>query len=160
VINRPTVKYLEDFRPGTNETIDGYLLTAEEMIDFAKKWDPQPMHTDPEAAKGSNYGGLIASGAYLMAIAVHQLVTGPVRVATIGALGLDEVRFLEPARPGDVISVTSECIETRLSNSKPDRGVVRNRITLCNQRGKTLLSYIDTLLVARRPARMADTGPG
>lgn len=149
-MNNEPKRYFEDFTVGEIETIDGYRITVEEMIDFAKKWDPQPMHIDPEAAKASRHGGLIASGAYLMAISVHQLVTLPMPTATIGALGVDEMRFLGPARPGDTITVTRECLDVHPSKSKPDRGVVRNRITLSNQDGKPLLTYIDTLLIARR----------
>lgn len=152
MINEPALKYLEDFTPGETETIDGYLVTTEEIIDFAKKWDPQPMHIDPKAAQTSNYGGLIASGAHLIAIAVRQLVARPARIATIGVLGLDQVRFLEPARPGDVIRLVRECIEARPSNSRSDRGVVRNQVTLSNQHDKRLLTYTDALLVARYPS--------
>ena len=146
------MRYLEDFKPGETETIDGYLLTEEEIISFAQKWDPQPMHIDPEAAKTSHFGGLIAAGAHLMAIGVHQLYARPTRPAVIGVMGLDHVRFLEPARPGDLIALLRECIEVRPSRSKPDRGVVRNRVTLINQHGKSLLRYEDTILVLRRPS--------
>jgi len=146
------MKYFEDFVVGETETIGGYLITAEEIVTFAQKWDPQPMHVDSEMAQASSFGGLIASGVHLIAIALHQLITRPTRVAIIGALGLDKLRFLEPARPGDVIKLTRECIKTHPSNSKPDRGVVRNKITLTNQDGKHLLNYIDTILVERRPS--------
>lgn len=145
------MKYFEDITLGESESIDGYVITAEEITEFARKWDPQPMHVDPNAAQKSNFGGLIASGAHLIAIVVRQLVTSSTPIAVIGALGLDEVRFLEPVRPGDVIRLTRECIEVSPSTSKPDRGVVRNRITLSNQHGKRVLSYVDTLLVLRRP---------
>jgi acyl dehydratase len=151
VLKASCMKYLEDFTLGETEIIDGYLITAEEIISFAQKWDPQPMHTDPKVAQTSSFGGLIASGVHLIAIAVHQLVTSPTPVATIGAVGVDHLRFLEPGRPGDVVRVSSECIEVRPSNSNPDRGVVRNKVILVNQDGKHLLSYVAILLISRRP---------
>jgi acyl dehydratase len=150
MLNEPGMKYCEDFTVDEIETIDGYLITAEDIISFAQQWDPQPQHTDPKKAQASHFGGLIASGAHLIAIAVHQLFSHPPRLATIGVVGLDDVKFLEPARPGDVVSLTRKCIEVRSSRAKPDRGVVRNKITLSNQDGKHLLSYVDTILVKRR----------
>ena len=146
------MKYFEEFTPGDTETTEGYQVTVEEIIDFAMKWDPQPMHTDPDAAKASGFGGLVASGVHLIAMAVRLLVTRPTHAAVIGALGVDQLRFLHPARPGDVVKVTIECMEARPSSTKADRGVVRSRVTLRNQRGEDLLTYVDALLVARRPA--------
>lgn len=145
------MKYFEDFREGETATTRGYELGASEIIDFARRWDPQPMHIDPAAASALPQGGIIASGAHLLAISVRQLVTQHDQVAVIAGLSWDEVRFLHPAHPGDVLSLTRECIEVRPSRSKSDRGIVRNRITLRNQDDDELLSYVDTLLVARRP---------
>jgi acyl dehydratase len=145
------MKYLEDFRPGEIVTIPGYELEASEIVAFARQWDPQPMHTDPEVANALPFGGLIASGLHLLAIAVRQLVSQPGHVAVIAGLSVDEVRFLHPARPGDTLTVTRECIDARASDTKPDRGIVRNRITVRNQNGDVLTTYIDTLLVSRRP---------
>lgn len=145
------MKYLEDFREGETETVGGYSLDAPQVVEFARQWDPQPMHTDPDAARQLPAGSLIASGAHLLSITVRLLVTRPNPVAVIAGVSWDEVRFLKPARPGDVLSLTRECIEARPSSSKLDRGTVRNRITLRNQNGDALLSYIDTIIVARRP---------
>ena len=145
------MKYFEEFTPGDAETTEGYQVTAEEIIDFARKWDPQPMHTDPDAALASGFGGLVASGVHLIAMTVRLLVTRPTHASVIGALGLDQFRFLHPVRPGDVVRVTIECLGARPSSTKPDRGVVRSRVTLRNQRGEDLLTYVDALLVARRP---------
>lgn len=145
------MKYLEDFHAGETEKVGEHYLTQEEIIEYAKKWDPQSFHTDPEAARNSVFRGLSAAGTHLIAITVLHLVTHQPRVSVLALLGWDEVRFLGPARPGDVLTLHRECLEVRPSGSKPDRGVVRNRLTLSNQEGQTLLSYVDTILVARRP---------
>lgn len=146
------MKYLEDFVVGQVEKIGEYNLTREEIIEFGKKWDPQFFHTDPQAAEKSVFSGLIAAGTHLMAITVLQLVTHQPRVSILAGLGWDEVRFLDPARPGDTLTLFRKCLETRPSTSKPDRGVVRNQLTLCNQDGQPLLSYVDTIWVAKRPS--------
>jgi len=147
-----SMKYLEDFVLGEVEKVGEYLLTQEEIIEFGKKWDPQFFHIDPEAADKSVFSGLIAAGAHLVAITVLQLVTHQPRVSVLAGLGWDEVRFLGPARPGDTLTLFRECLEIRPSTSKLDRGIVRNRLTLGNQNGQPVLSYVDTILVAKRPS--------
>ena len=146
------MKYLKDFGLGEIEKVGEYHLTQEEIIEFGKKWDPQFFHLDPEAADQSVFQGLIAAGTHLIAITVLQLLTHQPRVSVLAGLGWDEVRFLGPARPGDTLTLFRECLEIRPSTSKPDRGVVRNRLTLYNQNGQSLLSYVDTILVAKRPS--------
>lgn len=146
------MKYFEDFAPGEIEKVGEHHLTQEEIIEYGKKWDPQFFHIDPEAANKSVFQGLIAAGSHLIAITVLHLITHRPRVSVVAGLGWDEVRFLGPARPGDTLTLFRECLETRPSTSKPDRGVVRNRLTLTNQKGKSLLSYVDTILVATRPS--------
>ena len=146
------MKYLEDFVLGEVEKVGEHHLTQEEVIEFGKKWDPQFFHIDPEAANKSVFQGLIAAGTHLIAITVLHLITHEPRVSVLAGLGWDEVRFLEPARPGDTLTLFRECLEIRPSTSKFDRGVVRNRLTLSNQKGQSLLSYVDTIMVAKRPS--------
>jgi len=146
------LKYLEDFVLGEVEKVGEHHLTQEEVIEFGKKWDPQFFHIDPEAANKSVFQGLIAAGTHLIAITVLHLITHEPRVSVLAGLGWDEVRFLEPARPGDTLTLFRECLEIRPSTSKFDRGVVRNRLTLSNQKGQSLLSYVDTIMVAKRPS--------
>ena len=145
------MKYFEDFVVGEIEKVGKYHLTKEDIITFARKWDPQYFHIDQEAADKSVFSGLIAAGTHLLAITVLQLVTHQPRVSVLAGLGWDEVRFLGPARHGDTLTLFRECLEIRPSASKQDRGVVRNRLTLSNQNGHSLLSYMDTILVAKRP---------
>ncbi len=146
------MKYFEDFRVGDRSAFGAHPVSRDEIVELAARWDPQPFHVDEKAAAASTFGGLTASGAHLVAITVSLIVTRDEKVAVIAALGWDEVRFLAPVRPGDVLSLAHECLEARASRSKPDRGVVRNRVTAVNDRGEPVLSYVDTILVARRPA--------
>jgi acyl dehydratase len=146
--------YFEDFTPGEVLTLGAHSVTADEIIEYAKKWDPQPRHIDPEAAKESSFGGLVASGAHIFAISVRLLVTQNPLVAVIAVVGCDKVRFTQAVRPGDVLTSYFECVETRPSRTKADRGIVRNKVTLVNQNGEQVLSYIDTILVFKRLTQM------
>ncbi len=145
------MKYLEDFVPGEIEVAGDYVLPLGEMIDYSKIWDPLPFHIDPDSDESKRLGGVIAAGTQLVAITVRTLVNHPPKVAIIVGLGWDEVRFHQPARPGDTLTVTRQCLEARPSKSMSDRGVVRNRITLTNQNGELVLSYIDAILVTKNP---------
>ena len=144
-------RYFEDFIPGEVLTLGTSPVTAEEIIEYAEKWDPQPRHIDPIAAKESSFGGLIASGSHIFAISVRLLVTQNPQVAVVAVVGCDRVRFTRPVRPGDVLTSYAECVETRPSRTKADRGIVRNKITLVNQNGERVLKYIDTILALKRP---------
>ena len=144
------MKYFEDFVLGEVEKVGEYHLTEDEIIEFAKQWDPQFFHIDPEVARKSVFSGLIAAGTHLLAVTVLKLVTHEPRVSVLAGLGWDEIRFLGPARPEDILTLVRECLEVRPSDSKPDRGIVRNRLTLSNQKGQPVLSYVDTILVAKR----------
>ena len=152
------MKYFEDFVPGEIEIVGDHSLSPSEIVEYGQAWDPQPMHVGPESAAGAELGGLVAAGTHLMAITVLKLITHLPKVAVIAGLGWDEVRFHRPARPGDRLTVTRECLDVCPSRSKNDRGVVRNRITLTNQAGELVLSYIDTFLVASRPVDRPNTG--
>lgn len=145
------MKYLDDFTPGEKVKVGVHHVTSEEIVTFARAWDPQPVHIDPYSASASPFGGLIASGAHIVAISVELLVTsGEQPVAIIAALGWDKVRFLAPVRPGDTLTLTRHCLEARPSESKPDRGVLRNELVLTNQAGTAVLSYEDSILVRTR----------
>ena len=132
------------FLEGPSQIID-----REEMVEFAKKWDPLPIHLDEEFAR--DYGGLTASGPYLLALRIrliHRLDRQP---AAIASFGYDEVRFLAPVHAGDELAIRLDIENKRVSLSKPDRGIVNMRQSLINQNGKTVLTVLDNLLVRRRP---------
>ena len=143
--------YFDDIRPGDAMQSPTYSIAQEEMVDFARRWDPVPMHIDPEAAATVTGGGVTASGAYVLAVRSRLLHALPESAAIIGSAGYDEVRFHEPVRAGDVVHVVMEWLEVRASRSKPDRGVVKVRISLVNQNDVTVMSHLDTLIVQRRP---------
>jgi acyl dehydratase len=149
--------YFEDLELGRRRRVGSYLLTREESIAFAERWDPQPFHVDPDAAERSIYGGLTASSLHLFAICTRLFFDWPERIAILAMLGKDAVRFPSPARPGDELSYSTECTEKRESRSKPDRGIVTLADELRSPRGEIVLAQQVTLLVSCRPG--ASAGP-
>ncbi len=143
--------YFEDLDVGYESVVGEYRLTEEEVIDFARRWDPQPFHVDAAAARDSIYGGLTASSLHLFAICTRLFFDHADRIVVLAMLGKDEVRFPNAARPGDVLTYRTECVERRPSRSQPDRGIVTLEDTLANEKGETVLSQKVTLLVSRRP---------
>ncbi len=144
--------YFEDLEVGYRSRVGSYVLSADEIVAFARRWDPQPFHVDEEAARRSLYKGLTASSLHLFAICTRLFFDHPDRIAVLAMLGKDEIRFPHPARPGDELGYVTECIEARASRSKPDCGIVTLADTVENQRGETVLTQKVTLLVARRPS--------
>jgi acyl dehydratase len=144
--------FFEDFRPGDETGTRSLTVTKEEILSFARQFDPQPFHVDEEAARQSPYGGLIASGwhtaALCMRLIVELLGTGS---GSLGSPGVDELRWLKPVRPGDELSVRVEVLEAIPSRSKPDRGLVKLRYTMRNQKGEDVMTMIALGLVLRRP---------
>ena len=128
---------------GTSQTID-----REEMVEFARTWDPLPIHLDEDFAR--EYGGITASGPYLLALRIrliHKLERQP---AVIASFGYDEVRFKAPVHAGDRISLVLEMQSKRLSSSKPDRGIVTVRQSLINQDDEIVLTVLDNVLVRKQ----------
>jgi acyl dehydratase len=127
-------RYFEDYIPGERHEFGAITVEAEEVIAFAKRFDPQPFHTDPEAGKLSIYGGMIASGwhtaSLMMRLFVDHYLSG---VASLGSPGVDELRWLKPVYPGDTLSLRVTVIDASRSRSKPDRGIIRSDIQVLNQ---------------------------
>jgi acyl dehydratase len=145
---RHAVLHYEDMNPGDGLTGPSQVIDRDELVDFARRWDPMPFHVDEQAGAAA-FGSLTAPGLYMLAVKqrlVHRLPPQ----AVIASLGYDEVRFFEPLRPGDTVVLKQEWIRRRLSASKPDRGVVTIRFSLVNQAGVTVMSHLDTVLVRRR----------
>jgi len=140
--------HFEDIRPGEVLSSSRYSVDQDEMVEFARRWDPVPIHVDPVTAD-SRAGGLTASGSYVMALRSKLLHDLP-PVAIIGSAGYDEVRFHMPLRPGDTVHAVLEWLDCRLSNSKPDRGIATLRVSLVNQHDEIVMSHLDTLIVRRR----------
>lgn len=137
-------RHFEDFAVGEVIELGTYpAVTEEEIIGFARRWDPQPFHLDPERAKESMYGGLIASGWHIGAIAMRLLVDGLLsRCASQGSPGLEHLRFLRPLRPGDALSGRYTVLDASPSASRPAIGKVRANIELRNQRGEVVVSMV------------------
>lgn len=146
--------YLEDFTAGDRiELPSTHTFARDEMLAFARQFDPQPFHVDEEAAKGSIYGGLIASGWQTVAVCFRLAVDGLIhRVASMGSPGVDEIRWLTPVREGDTLALALEVLDTRPSQSRTDRGIVRVRYEARNQRGEVVMTMVGMGLFARRPA--------
>jgi acyl dehydratase len=144
-------RYLDDLTVGRRFTTGSHAVDAAGIRAFASEYDPQPFHLDETAAKASIFGRLVASGWHTMALTMRLLVEGGLQPAwgLIG-LGADELRWPRPVEPGDVLQVEWEVIETRLSSSKPDRGIARLRITTRNQRGEVVLTLVTSVLVPRQ----------
>lgn len=144
------MKYFEDYIVGDQVQGGSHKVTKDEIVAFAREYDPQPFHIDEDAANASVFGGLTASGFHTVAIQGRLIHTSPEKAAVIAALGWDEVRFVNPVRVEDMLTIHFACIEKRPSTSKPDRGVVRTSVTLRNQRGEDVLTNIHNILVKRR----------
>ena len=148
--------YYEDIEVGDVREFGEHTVTKAEIIEFAEKYDPQSFHVDEDAAKESAFGELIASGWHTAAICMRMLVDGPLgEQASMGARGVDELRWHRPVRPGDTLSVRTEVVDKRSSGSAPDRGYVDSRLTGLNDDDEPVISWIGLGMVGRRP----DDGP-
>lgn len=145
--NMSQARTLEDFQPGNRFESGPIVLTQEEIIAFATKFDPQVFHLDPAAARESFFGELVASGWHTASTTMRLLVESGLNIAggLIGA-GIEEVRWLRPVRPGDALRVTVEVLEVLPSRSRPDRGTVRMRVVTKNQEGETVQRMIATVV--------------
>jgi len=145
-------RYLEDYQEGTSYEFGSVTVSEEEVIEFARRYDPQPFHVDPEAAAGSPFGGLIASGWHTGAMMMRLLADHFLSpVSSLGSPGIDELRWPAPVRPGDTLRLHVTILENRRSRSKPDRGIVRTRVELINQRDEPVLTLLAVNLVRTRP---------
>jgi acyl dehydratase len=145
------MRYFEDVRVGETDTLGSHTITEQEIIAFATKYDPQPFHTDPAAAKETIFGGLIASGWHTCAIMMRLSVEAGRRnqAVTTGSPGVDSCRWLKPVRPGDTLTGRAEVLETWPARTKPI-GFVRSRVEMLNQRGEIVLSLVGLAMYRRR----------
>jgi acyl dehydratase len=148
------VKYFEDLAVGQTASFGAYRVTREEVLEFARKYDPQPFHLSDEAAAETHFGRLAASGwhtcAMTMAMLVENLATH--QQAGLGSPGVDELRWLKPVYPGDTLRVESEIVDVTPSRSKPDIGSFRSQVRVFNQDDFVVLRFTSIVLIRRRPA--------
>jgi acyl dehydratase len=149
-------RYFEDFQPGTTHEYGATTVSRDEVIGFARQFDPQPFHLDEEAAKDTLLGGLAASGwhtcSILMRLNVDHVLAGS---SCMGAPGVDEVRWLRPLRPGDTVRARMHVVDARASQSRPQMGVVSLRFELLNQNDEVVMTQANPIMFGRRPADAA-----
>ena len=134
-------RYFEDYLVGSVHQYGSIAVEQEEIISFAKRFDPQVFHTEPESAKRTVYGGLIASGWHTCGLMMRLFADNFLsRVASLGSPGIDELRWNKPVRPGDELSIRVTVLESRRSRSKPDRGIVLSLIEVMNQDRQVVMS--------------------
>ena len=144
--------YFEDFYPGQVIELGQRHVTEAEIIDFARQFDPQPFHVDAAAAETSIYGGVIASGWHTCSMMMRLVVDGLMAdSSSMGSPGLDGVRWLQPVRAGDTLTVRYETVKTKPSESKPDRGVVWSKWVATNQHGVDVCTIEGMGMFLRRP---------
>jgi acyl dehydratase len=146
-------RYFGDYALGATNECGSVSVDQASILAFAKEFDPQPFHADPEAAAAGPFGGLIASGWHTAALVMRLLVDNYLSAeASLGSPGLDEIRWPYPVRPGDTLRVRATVVESRRSLSKPDRGIIKTMVEAVNQDGRTVMraTAINFLLV--RPA--------
>lgn len=149
--------YFEDFEPGRIIAVGSRTLGEDEIIAFARQFDPQSFHVDHDAAAKSMFGGIIASGWHTCSIMMRMMVDGFLsQAASLGSPGVDEIRWLKPVRAGDTIAVTTTVLDARASSSKPDRGVVHTMWEAKNQHGETVATVKGMGMFMRRPEQAAN----
>jgi acyl dehydratase len=146
-------RYFEDYTAGAVYEYGHIAVTEAEIIEFAQRFDPQPIHTDPDFAATGPFGGIIASGWHSASICMRMVADHYLsRVASLASPGIDELRWLAPVRPGDSLRLRATIVETRPSRSKPDRGLVRTKAELINADDQVVLSLIAmNILRCRHP---------
>jgi acyl dehydratase len=144
--------YLEDFAPGQVHESPARTLTRDEIIAFARDYDPQPFHVDEDAATGSVFGGLIASGWQTVGIMMRLLWDTFLKdTSSLGSPGSDEIRWLKPVRPGDTLRARFTIVDVVPSRTKPDRGIVRTFAEVLNQHGDVVMTHRGLGMFGRRP---------
>lgn len=145
------MRTLDDLTPGDRFTGGPVTVTEEDIVAYARQFDPQPFHLDAEAAKETVFGGLAASGWHTAGVTMRMIVTGETRLAGgVVGMGVEELRWPKATRPGDTLRIESEVLATTPSTKRPDRGIARVRTTTFNQHDEVVQVMTANLLVPRR----------
>ena len=152
--------YFEDLEIGTEEIFGSVEVTREEVIDFARKYDPQPFHLSDEAAAKTHFGRIAASGWHTCAMTMGVIARRVVQEeqAGLGSPGVDELRWLKPVYPGDTLTVSGTVIEKTPSRSKPEIGSFRTVTRVTNQDGVDVMTFTSIVLIRRRPTQPLPLG--
>ena len=144
-------RYFDDFQVGERFVSESGTISEAEILEFARRYDPQPFHIDIDAAKESPYGGLIASGFHTLSFGFRLFIdTGVLADCSLGSPGADEIRWLLPVRPGDALRTEAEVAAMCPSASDPGRGILTMDYAVINQRGETVLTMRAIQLLRRR----------
>jgi acyl dehydratase len=147
--------YFEDLVVGASSDFGTYEVTRDEVLDFARKYDPQPFHLSDEEAAKTHFGRLAASGwhtaAMTMAVIARHVVGH--KQAGLGSPGIDELRWKKPVYPGDTLHVRGEILEKTPSRSRPEMGSFRTRTIVTNQFGEVVMTFVSIVLIRRSPAK-------
>src|SRR5215831_16209595 len=144
-------RYFEDYVEGDVHRFGAIAVDADEIVAFAKRFDPQTLHTDPEVAKSGPFGGLIASGWHTAGLMTRLFMDHYLtKVASLGSPGGDELRWVKPVRPGDTLSVRVTVLEAVPSKSKPDRGAITSFVEVINQAGEVVMTFKVVNIIAKR----------
>jgi len=147
-------RYFEDYLPGSVFEYGEIRVEEAEIVEFARRYDPQLIHIDRDAAASGPFGGLIASGWYTATIMMRLLVDRFLpKAASLGSPGIDELRWIRPVRPGDVLRLRVSILEARRSRSKPNRGMVRTLVEVLNQNAEVVMSLKPVNLIRCRGER-------
>ena len=138
----------QDLREGEYLKCQPFVMAKDDIIEFARRFDPQPFHTDEHAAEASIFGGLIASSLHVLAACTRAVVEAQGDVAILSGIRMDEVKMFNPVRPGDVIQVAAQWVDLKRSRSKPDSGFARIRCRVVNQRSEPVVEYGYQYLIA------------
>jgi acyl dehydratase len=152
---RRAMIYFEDLAVGAETNFGSYEVTREEVLDFARKYDPQPFHLSDEAAAKTHFGRIAASGwhtaAMTMAVIARHVVDQ--EQAGLGSPGIDELRWRKPVYPGDTLHVRGEILEKTPSRSRPELGSFRTQTIVTNQNDETVMTFVSIVLIRRRPSQ-------
>ncbi len=149
----PSERWFEDYVPGSVEEYPPITVAEDEVLAFGRRYDPQPFHADPDAARHGPFGGLIASGWHTTAMMMRVLVENYFSEASsLGSPGIDELRWTRPVRPGDKLRVRVSILDAKRSRSKPDRGLIRSRVEVLNQDSEVVMSLTAMNLIRAREA--------
>ena len=140
-----------DMKPGDSFQSDSETVREDELLRFAGRYDPQPLHTDAELAAQGPFGGLIASGVHTLAISIGLMMRSETFEAAdfMGSPGIEDLRWQAPVRPGDTLYVVGTILETRPSKSNPEQGIVRYRLDTINQRDDVVMTLVSTAIMRR-----------
>jgi acyl dehydratase len=145
-------RYFEDIQPGERIRTGSFMLTRDSIIEFARHYDPQPMHLDEEAAKATFFGRLVASGWQTLGITMRLMVEArPFGENPLIGIEVGEIRFKRPVLPGDRLSAEMEIVDKRPSKTWPERGILKGRTITTNQKGAEVASQLWVMLIPRRP---------